>query len=93
MCAQLKNVGIERCISFLKILFCSHLGIVLTFTKVSYYQQKRHKKYLTKKFGLRDDYLVENLRYSILRKSEDVLRLDIFSVDIHILGHEYYKTY
>ena len=51
---------------------------MLTFTKVSYYQQKRHKKYLTKKFGLRDDYLVENLRYSILRKSEDVLRFGIF---------------
>ena len=51
MCAHVTNVRIEYCISFLKILFCIHQGIVLTFAEVSYYQQKRHKKYFTKSFG------------------------------------------
>ena len=51
MCAHVTNVRIGYCISFLKILFCIHQGIVLTFAEVSYYQQKRHKKYFTKSFG------------------------------------------
>ena len=72
MCAHVTNVRIEYCISFLKILFCIHQGIVLTFAEVSYYQQKRHKK-----FWLRDNYLAKNLRYYILRKSENVLKFDI----------------
>ena len=51
MCAHVTNVRIGYCISFLKILFCIHQGIVLTFAEVSYYQQKRHNKYFTKSFG------------------------------------------
>ena len=78
MCAHVTNVRIEYCISFLKILFCIHQGIVLTFTEVSYYQQKKTQKVFYKKFRLRDNYMVENLRYNILRKSENVLKFDIF---------------
>ena len=74
MCAHVTNVRIGYCISFLKILFCIHQGIVLTFTKVSYYQQKRTQKVFHKKFWLRDNYLAENSCYNILLKSENVLQ-------------------
>ena len=49
---------------------------------------KKTQKVFYKKFRLRDNYLVENLRYNILRKSENVLKFDIFCCGnmIHLIG-------
>ena len=50
---------------------------------------KKTQKVFYKKFWLRDNYLVETLRYNILRKSENVLKYDIICCGnkIHLKGN------